>query len=101
MKRHAPWICAPPDPDIFHFTGEIACGLSPLVMARMTLDNAFLRPGDTWRCDCHRWWIYTLYGWRRRYPMYIGKACGKRWTNSRIAELLAGREDVMTDDPEC
>lgn len=76
--------------------GRVARKLTPVEMIRLAgpgtpKRNMFLAPGDTWRCDCRRRWIFTPTGWHRYWPWYWwGMAYGKTWT----PELLAGWETI-------
>jgi hypothetical protein len=73
--------CKPPDPKIYHVMGEVASKLSPGELLSIGIvHSAFLSPGDTWRCECGRRWLFTPRGWRRRYSLYVFMAYGKEWT---------------------
>lgn len=80
--------------------GKVARKLTPIEMIRLAgpgrpRRNMFLAPGDTWRCDCRRRWIFTPVGWRRRWlGRYWCMAYGKTWTAELLGEWEAVRAHV-------
>lgn len=79
--------CRPPDPKIYHVMGDVARKLEPTELMSLALhDSVFLGPGDHWRCDCGRRWIFTPSGWRRRFLLYFFMAYGRRWTPEWLGE---------------